>query len=152
LKFTLKGLLAFVCIGALLCPPVKASTALSSPAPHALHFTGFVEDGPSLDGIITLDPATGTVTGAEIKTFGSARIELNQVNNQHSNGVAYIMSFGPAGADCPRLIIGERATPASLQGYPGSAVGPLSVYAACDGTTSRVLGALSVIHSGGTTF
>ncbi len=132
-------------------PPAPPATTLSGPTPHALRLIGFVKNGPALAGLIMVDPATGRITGADIKTFGTAHVALHAVN-QSSNGIAFIMSFAPVGANCPQLIIGERANPASLQDYPGGPVGPRSVYYACDGSSSRVIGALSVTNSPAITF
>ncbi len=77
-----------------------------------------------MSGTIEINEGTGRVDGANIQVSGAENFDFNKVEQQRSWGYAYVVTLTSTPNFWPKLMIGERDSPANLKGYTGGPIGP----------------------------
>jgi hypothetical protein len=107
--------------------------------------SGNFTSGATLSGTITIDPVIGEVVAVDILVDGEPsadykQFELVQIDEQGSQGFAYVVYTSPRDDGWPKFIFGERSAPDSLRTYLGGPLGPLTVLKLSNGASGLLKG------------
>jgi len=104
-----------------------------------LQISGNFRSGATLSGSVTIDPDLGEVVAVDIVINGEPladykQYELVQIDQQGSQGFAYVVYTSPRDGGWPKFIFGERSAPDSLRTYLGGPLGPRTDLRFIDGS------------------
>jgi hypothetical protein len=101
------------CVGAAWSAAAHADTLRS------FAVSGLFRDNSVMNGTLTVDEDTGTITACDIKVSAPETITFQRVIKQVTVGMAAVVVLAPAHKEWPRLV----TFPGSLRGYRGGPLG-----------------------------